>query len=63
MTPANTFYLFTVVSALFCLPLTLACELGGAAAAWKVAAPTHGAAGSLAALVFQSGFLFTAYRC
>ena len=61
MTPANTFYTFTILSALFCLPFTAGLEWGSAAAAWRAAAPTRAAAISLLTLIVQSGLYFTAY--
>jgi solute carrier family 35 protein E1 len=62
MTPENTFYLFTILSCLFCLPVTAALEWHGAAAAWRAAVGSAGAtAASLLALIVQSGLYFTAY--
>ena len=61
MTPANTFYTFTVLSCLFCLPITLALEWGGARAAWAAAAPTRAAASQLIKVILQSGLFFTLY--
>lgn len=61
MTPANTFYLFTCLSCLFCLPLTLGLEWRAAAAAWRAAAPTAGSAMPLLGLIAESGLYFTAY--
>ena len=62
MTPENTFYTFTLLSCLFCLPFTAALEWGGAAAAWAAAAgPTGAAAWPLVALIVKSGLYFTAY--
>ena len=61
MTPANGFYLFTILSFLWCLPITLGLELSGAKAAWRVAAPSPEAAWRLVGLVTQGGLYFTAY--
>ena len=61
MTPANTFYLFTCLSCLFCLPLSLGLEWRGAAVAWAAAVPSTGAAVALLSLIVQSGLYFTAY--
>ena len=61
MTPANTFYLFTCLSCLFCLPITLGLEWQGAAAAWRAAAPSTASALPLLALIAESGLYFTAY--
>jgi solute carrier family 35 protein E1 len=60
MTPANTFYMFTILSAAFCVPLT-GLEWKSAAAAWRAAAPTKAAATALLSLIVQSGLYFTAY--
>lgn len=61
MTPANTFYLFTCLSCLFCVPLSAALEWAGAAAAWSAATPTPAAAAGLIGLIVQSGLYFTLY--
>lgn len=61
MTPENTFYIFTILSCLFCLPLSLGLEFSGAAAAWKAAVPSASAAKGLLGLIIQSGLYFTAY--
>ena len=61
MTPANTFYLFTCLSVLFCLPLTLALEGRNAARIWSAAVPDGAAAISLLWLICQSALYFTAY--
>ena len=61
MTPANTFYLFTCLSVLFCLPLTLALEGRNAARIWSAAVPDGAAAVSLLWLICQSALYFTAY--
>ena len=61
MTPANTFYLFTILSCAFCLPLCAALEAPAAAAAWAAAEPPGGSTAALLALIFESGLYFTAY--
>jgi len=61
MSPPNTFYLFTLLSVLWSLPLALGLEARGAVAAWCAAAPTRQASASLLGLIAQSGLLFTAY--
>ena len=52
---------FTILSCLFCLPLSLGLEFSGAAAAWKAAVPSASAAKGLLGLIIQSGLYFTAY--
>ena len=61
MTPANTFYLFTCLSCLACIPISLGLEWRGAAAAWSASVPSTSAAIALLSLIAQSGLYFTAY--
>lgn len=61
MTPANTFYTFTILSALTCLPICLAIEGGAIATAWAAAVPTAAAAWPLLGLIAQGGLYFTLY--
>ena len=62
MTPQNSFYVFTCLSCLICLPIAAALEAGGAAAAWAAAAPTAAdAAALLRELIAAGGLYFTAY--
>ena len=61
MTPANGFYLFTILSCVWCLPIALGLEWTSAVAAWKAAAPTKAAGLSLLGLIAQGGLYFTAY--
>ena len=61
MTPANSFYLFTCLSALVCLPIALGLEWGTAAAAWAAAAPSAASANALLWLIAEGGLYFTAY--
>ena len=61
MTPQNSFYVFTCLSCLICLPIAAALEAGGAAAAWAAAAPTAADAAALLRLIAAGGLYFTAY--
>jgi solute carrier family 35, member E1 len=61
MNAQNSFYVFTCLACLFCLPLTLLLEGPLAAAAWRAAAPTPAAAAALAQLIAASGLYFTLY--
>ena len=61
MTPQNTFYTFTCLSLLFCVPFTLLLEWTSALRAWAAAAPSKAAAGALLSLIAQSGVYFTLY--
>jgi len=61
-TPENTFYAFSILSCLFCVPFTAALEWGGAAAAWRAAVGVGSAsAWPLLLLILESGLFFTAY--